>query len=176
MNALGSLDFSILTGPTAEKQVTRKSISSSVTRSFKTAWLQRYLNGRFVSFDVDKLLSTFEPFHQGISDRYGTVPLQFPGYPDRYELRLGPEAVERRVTSTLTIRLPIHAPGFWFCVHCLMVDDYVALFAPTANGIYYVNARTPDHVPTFTNLGPKLSSLMKPTTPADTLIKLFVDL
>ena len=113
------------------------------------ATLQRYLNGRYVSFDVDKLLPVFEPFHQGIADSNGTVPLRFPDFPQSYELRLGSDAVDRRVTLTLDVRLPIQAPGFWFCVHCLMADDFVALLAPSARGIYYVNPETPKHAPVF---------------------------
>ncbi|MCC9656416.1 hypothetical protein [Rhodopirellula halodulae] len=116
---------------------------------YEHAILQRYHNGRFASFDVDKLLPVFEPFHSGIVDEDGTVPLRFPGYTDTYELRLGADAVERRVLLTLDIRLPVHAPGFWFCVYCLLVDDFVALLAPTARGIYYSHPDTPQHSPNF---------------------------
>ncbi|EMI53428.1 hypothetical protein RSSM_05143 [Rhodopirellula sallentina SM41] len=136
--------------------------------------MQRYLNGRFVSFDVDKLLPVFEPFHQGIVDRHGTVPLRFPGYPDSYELRLGADAVDRRVTLSLDIQLPIHAPGFWFCIHCLMAEDFVALLAPSARGIYYVNPGTPDHAPTFTaDTESTFASIMSRVHSVDELIRLF---
>ncbi|WP_372719955.1 hypothetical protein [Novipirellula sp.] len=139
------------------------------------AMLQRYLNGRFVSFDVDKLLPVFEPFHQGITDRDGTVPLRFPGFPDNYELRLGADAVDLRVTLTLDIRLPIHAPGFWFCIHCLMAEDFVALLAPSTRGIYYVNPNTPDHAPTFdADTEPTFASTMTRIQSVNELIRLFV--
>ena len=139
------------------------------------ATLHRYLNGRFVSFDVDKLLPIFEPFHRGIADRDGTVPLRFPGFPDDYELRLGSDAIGLRVTLTLDIRLPIHAPGFWFCVHCLMADDFVALLAPSVRGIYYVNPGTPDHAPTLdTDTEPTYASTMTQIQSVDELIRLFV--
>ncbi len=139
------------------------------------ALLQRYLNGRFVSFDVDKLLSVFDPFHLGITDRNGTVPLRFPNYPDNYKLRLGSDAVERRVTLTLDIRLPINAPEFWYCIHCLMTDDHVVLLAPGARGIYYVNTDTPHHAPEFdTGKGPTVASTMTRIQSVSALIELFV--
>ncbi|MEM8912195.1 MAG: hypothetical protein AAGC97_10550 [Planctomycetota bacterium] len=94
-------------------------------------------------------MSTFDPFHRGIVDANGTVPLRFPDYPSEYELRLGADAVERRVLLTLEMRLPILAPGFWFCISCLMVDDFVALIAPSEGGVYYLNPDTPQHVPDF---------------------------
>lgn len=112
------------------------------------ALLLRYLNGRMVSFHLDKLLSAFEPFHSGIVDSQGTVPLRFPGFADVYELRLGPSAVTSGAVFGLRLRLPIDAPGFWFCVHCVMRDDYVALLAASkAGGIFYSNPGTPDHSP-----------------------------
>lgn len=136
--------------------------------------LQRYLNGRFVSFDVDKLLPVFEPFHRGITDRVGTVPLCFPGFPNIYELRLGSDAVDLRVTLNLDIRLPIHAPGFWFCIHCLMADDFIALLAPGVRGIYYVNPETPEHAPSFdADTEPTFASAMTRIQSVNELIGLF---
>jgi hypothetical protein len=111
------------------------------------AHLYRYFNGRLVSLDIDKLLPAFDPFHSGIIDDKGTVPLSFPGFEDRYDLRLGADAVARRVTFWLTIRLPVEAPGFWFCIHCLMRDDFIVLVAPVSNGFFYSNKLTPSHVP-----------------------------
>jgi hypothetical protein len=113
------------------------------------AMLQRYLNGRFVSFHLDRLLPAFEPFHSGIVDANGTVPLHFPGFDEAYELRLGPYASSSGVVFTLDLRLPILAPGFWFCVHCLMRDDYVALLSPAAHGVLYAHPDTPQHAPNF---------------------------
>lgn len=140
----------------------------------KHAVLQRYLNGRYVSFDVDKLLPVFEPFHQGIIDSNGTVPLRFPDFPNSYELRLGADAVDRRVTLTLDVRLPIRAPGFWFCVYCLMADDFVALLAPSARGIYYVNSETPKHAPTFdADTEHTFASAMTQIRSVDELVRLF---
>ncbi|MCD0458593.1 hypothetical protein [Roseiconus lacunae] len=109
--------------------------------------LQRYLNGRFVSFHLDRLLPAFDPFHSGIVDSSGTVPLRFPGFDETYELRLGPSASSSGVVFALDLQLPILAPGFWFCIHCVMRDDYVALISPTAQGIIYAHPDTPKHVP-----------------------------
>ena len=107
----------------------------------RQAHLYRYYNGRSVSLDVDKLLPAFAPFHSGITDDKGTVPLRFPGFENDYDLRLGPDAVDRRVTFMLTMRLPIYAPGFWFCIHCLMRDDFIVLAAPIANGFFTQKSR-----------------------------------
>ena len=112
--------------------------------------LLRYLNGRSVSFHLNRLLPAFDPFHSGIVDSRGTVPLRFPGFDETYELRLGPSASSSGVVFTVTLHLPIHAPGFWFCIHCLMRDDYVVLLSPTTRGILYAHPDTPKHAP---NLG-----------------------
>lgn len=114
------------------------------------AMLQRFLNGRFVSFDIDRLLTAFDPFHCGIVDVIGTVPLRFPGYETQYELRLGADAIGGVVLG-LHLSLPIHAPGFWFCIHCLMREDFVALISPSLGGVYYGNKLTPEHLPDFMN-------------------------
>lgn len=144
------------------------------THGSNHATLHRYLNGRFVSLDVDKLLSVFEPFHGGIVDRDGTVPLHFPKFSNTYDLRLGSDAVSRRVTLTLDIRLPVHPPEFWYCVHCLMADDFVALLAPVVNRIYYANPGTPDHAPKFdTESQLTLSSFMTPIRSVNELIRIF---
>jgi hypothetical protein len=95
------------------------------------------------------MLIAFEPFHGGIVDRNGTVPLRFPGFAASYELRLGPSAVSSGVTFSLDLRLPIHAPGFWFCVHCLMRDDYIALLSSSTHGIYYAHSDSPQHALNF---------------------------
>ena len=138
------------------------------------ATLQRFLNGLFVSFDVDKLLPAFEPFHRGIAGTNGTVHLRFPGFPDRYELRLGSSAVVRRVTLAIDIRLPIHAPGFWFCIHGLMADDFVTLVA--ADRIYYANQGTPAHIPEFDyDTKQSLGSAMTRVQSVDELVRLFTD-
>ncbi len=137
--------------------------------------LQRYLNGRYVSFDVDKLLRVFEPFHRGIVDSEGTVPLCFPGVPNVYQLRLGADAVARRVTLTLDLRLPIHAPGFWFCLYCLMADDFVALLAPSVRGIFHVNENAPKHAPNPDSGGDlTFASMMTQIQSVEELIRLFV--
>lgn len=115
--------------------------------------LQRYLNGRFVSFHLDRLLPAFDLFHSGIVDSSGTVPLRFPGFDKTYELRLGPSASSSGVVFTLDLQLPILAPGFWFCIHSLMRDDYVALLSPTAHGIFYAHPDTPKHAPDFGGFG-----------------------
>jgi hypothetical protein len=116
-------------------------------KSQQQGHLYRYFNGRLVSLDVDKLLPAFDPFHSGIIDDKGTVPLRFPGFENNYDLRLGADAVARRVTFGLTIRLPIDAPGFWFCIYCLMREDFLVLVVPMENGFLYANRSTPAHVP-----------------------------
>ncbi len=140
------------------------------------AMLQRYLNGRMVSFHLDRLLSAFEPFHSGIVDPSGTVPLRFPGYAVSYELRLGSSAVASGVTFTLNLRLPIEAPGFWFCVHCLMRDDYVALLAQSAHGIFYAHPETPSHAPNFGSHGDTtFADVMTRIEHAAELVAMFAD-
>ena len=139
------------------------------------ASLQRYLNGRMVSFHLDRLLSTFEPFHSGIVDAQGTVPLQFPGFDRVYELRLGHSAVTTGVVFGLKLCLPIDAPGFWICVHCLLRDDYVALLASTAGGIFYSNPDTPSHAPRYANFNlPNVADVMTFVESPSALVARFV--
>lgn len=134
------------------------------------AYLHRYFNGRPASIDIDKILPTFEPFHGGIVDQAGTVPLSFPGFKNDYEMRLGADAVERRVTLQLTVRLPILAPGFWFCIHCLMRQAGVVLIAPIPTGFFYAHKSTPAHVPTGET---NFTSLLMYVEKADELVNLF---
>ena len=115
------------------------SVSNHVT-------LLRFLNGRQVSFHVGRILSAFEPFHSGTLDNVGRLSLRFPGSTPACELRLGRSAVVTRVTSSLELQLPIRAPGFWFCIYCVMREDYVTLVSPTT-GLLYANPQTLQHIP-----------------------------
>jgi hypothetical protein len=75
---------------------------------------------------------------------------------------------------TLNLELPILAPGFWFCIHCLMRDDYVALLSPTAHGIFYAHPDTPKHAPDFDGDGTaKFADAMTRVERAEDLIARF---
>jgi hypothetical protein len=111
------------------------------------AHLYRFFNGREVSFDIPKLLREFEPFHDGWDRETGKVLLRFPGYNDDYEFRFSRETVQMNVTLTVSIRLPVHAPGFWFCVYCALSADNVLLAAPTPPGFWFAKAGALDHLP-----------------------------
>jgi hypothetical protein len=109
------------------------------------ALLSRYLNGRLVSFDLDMLLATFAPYHDGIDRDTGKLALKFPDYPNRYEIRFDDDVVQARRTILFQISLPILASAFWFCVHCVMRDDYVSLMTPNAGGVLFANRDAPQH-------------------------------
>lgn len=91
------------------------------------------------------LLATFAPYHGGIDQSTGSLALRFPNFPDRYEIRFDDDVVSARRTLLFQIALPINAPAFWFCIHCVMRDDYVSLIVPNAGGVLYAKPNAPQH-------------------------------